>query len=88
MGKRPPSFDSLSEFERLTFRLSRLSEAELVQVHDFVDELETSRRRTPQPEIFEDELLGVLSIAPENIRARQVYAWEQIRRRAAGRGDA
>lgn len=42
-------------------------------------------RPTPtfQPDMFEDDLVSALAVATENVRARQVFAWECIRRRCA-----
>ncbi len=36
-----------------------------------------------QPSMFEDDLVSALAVATENVRARQVFAWECIRRRCA-----
>ncbi|MCS7078653.1 MAG: hypothetical protein NZ585_01195 [Chloracidobacterium sp.] len=36
-----------------------------------------------QPNMFEDDLVSALAVATENVRARQVFAWECVRRRCA-----
>ncbi|MFQ3583266.1 MAG: hypothetical protein SNJ62_11220 [Chloracidobacterium sp.] len=40
------------------------------------------RHSTPtfQPSMFEDDLVSALAVATENVRARQVFDWECVRR--------
>ncbi|MBD0327600.1 MAG: hypothetical protein ICV68_14280, partial [Pyrinomonadaceae bacterium] len=40
------------------------------------------RRATAIPGLWEDELVALLADAPENRRARQVFEWEAVRRKA------
>ncbi len=43
-------------------------------------------RPTPptfQPNMFEDDLVSALAVARENVRARQVFDWERVRRQCA-----
>jgi hypothetical protein len=36
-----------------------------------------------QPNMFEDDLVSALAVARENVRARQVFDWERVRRQCA-----
>ena len=38
---------------------------------------------TFQPNMFEDDLVSALAVARENVRARQVFDWERVRRQCA-----
>ncbi|MBI4747325.1 MAG: hypothetical protein HY774_02485 [Acidobacteria bacterium] len=53
-----------------------------------IAEIESTRPSTTRLDSTDDDLLSVLAKATENVRAQQVFAWEQIRRqsqyRAAG----
>jgi|AAFX01.1.fsa_nt_gi hypothetical protein len=82
MGKR------LTNREKLHFKLDNLSESEVEEVLDYLSIMEAMKREQAQPEAFEDELLTLLSSAMENRRARQVFEWEIIRRRAEVRASA
>lgn len=81
MGRRS-SLDVLSDKEALIAKLHTLSDVELIQVSDLIEDLELARYRSTPNESSEDELVTTLAVAPENVRARQVYAWEQLRRQA------
>lgn len=79
----------LTERERLLFKLDYLSENEIAEVLDYVSLIEsakpasTSQAQAPLfPDSGDDELIGLLSAAYENRRARQVIEWEATRRRA------
>jgi hypothetical protein len=82
MGKR------LTDREKLLFKLDHLSESEVQEVLDYVSIMEAMKRERAQPEILEDELLALLSTARENRRARQVFEWDSVRRRADARASA
>ncbi len=79
MGKR------LTDREKLLFKIDRLSDSEVQEVLDYVSIMEAMKRERAQPETLEDELLTLLSSARENRRARQVFEWETVRRRAEAR---
>lgn len=53
-----------------------------------IAEPEAHRASTPLLDSSEDDLLSVLAKATENVRAQQVFAWEQIRRQAQHRAAA
>lgn len=79
----------LTERERLLFKLDHLSEAEIIEVLDYVNLMESARQpmsSAAQSRLFpdpgDDELIALLSGAYENRRARQVMEWEATRRRA------
>jgi|GEM_PF-1982385 hypothetical protein len=36
-----------------------------------------------QPDMFDDDLVSALAVAKENVRARQVFDWERVRRQCA-----
>jgi hypothetical protein len=83
----------LTDRERLLSKLDYLTDIEVEEVLDFVSCMETKSRdrvqrespREIQREVHEDELLTTLSSARENRRARQVFEWESIRRKAEAR---
>lgn len=72
----------LNNRERLLFKLEHLSESEIHEVLDYVSIMEAMKRERAHPEMSEDELLDLLSAARENQRARQVFEWDAVRRRA------
>jgi hypothetical protein len=82
MGKR------LTDREKLSFKIDHLSDSEVREVLDYVSIMEAMKRERAQPELLEDELLTLLSAARENRRARQVFEWESVRRRADARASA
>jgi hypothetical protein len=82
MGKR------LTNREKLLFKLDHLSESEVQEVLDYVSIMESMKRERAQPELLEDELLTSLSAARENERARTVFEWDAVRRRADVRASA
>lgn len=75
----------LTNRDKLSFHLDHLSESEIQEVLDYVSIMETMKREAAQPEVFEDELLTLLSASVENRRARQVYEWDAIRKRSDAR---
>jgi len=82
MGKR------LTDREKLSFKIDHLSDSEVQEVLDYVSIMESMKRERAQPELLEDELLALLSAARENRRARQVFEWDSVRRRADARASA
>jgi hypothetical protein len=75
----------LTNRDRLSFKLDHLSDSEIQEVLDYVSIMESMKREAAQPEVFEDELLTLLSAAVENRRAQQVYEWDTVRKRADAR---
>ena len=82
MGKR------VTDREKLLFKLDHLTDSEVQEVLDYVSIMESMKRERVQPDAFEDELLALLSAAVENRRARQVFEWDAVRRRADSRASA
>ncbi len=72
----------LTERQRLALKLDSLNDSEVNEVLDYISIMETMRRATAIPGLWEDELVSLLADAPENRRARQVFEWEAVRRKA------
>jgi hypothetical protein len=72
----------ITERQRLALKLDSLNDSEVNEVLDYISIMESMRRATVLPGLWEDELISLLADAPENRRARQVYEWETVRRRA------
>jgi hypothetical protein len=72
----------LTERQRLALKLDSLNDSEVNEVLDYISIMETMRRATAVPGLWEDELVSLLADAPENRRARQVFEWEAVRRKA------
>lgn len=72
----------ITERQRLALKLDSLNDAEVNEVLDYIAIMESMRRAKAAPGLFEDELVSLLADAPENKRARQVFEWEAVRRRA------
>ena len=80
----------LTNREKLLSKLNNLSENEIGELLKHAAALERGKhgdshseaapQTSPQPS--EDDLLAMLSAARENRRARQVFEWESVRRRA------
>ena len=79
MGRR------LTDREKLLFKLDHFTDGEVSELLDYASIMEAMKREISQPDIFEDELLDLLSSARENQRAQQVFEWETARRRAEQR---
>lgn len=71
----------LTNRDRLLFAASRLSEAELGEVLDYISIMRAMKQQSHSPEEFEDEVLAILANAWENRRERTVVEWEKIRRK-------
>ena len=76
----------LSNREKLLSKLNNFSENEISEILTYAASLENTTASEIRPETIsqatEDELLMLLSAARENCRARQVFEWESVRRRA------
>lgn len=72
----------ITERQRLALKLDSLNDAEVNEVLDYISVMETMRRASVAPGLWEDELVSLLADAPENKRARQVFEWEAVRRKA------
>jgi hypothetical protein len=89
----------LTNREKLLSKLNNLTENQIAELLKFVATLEkngsgdvnseTASQASPQlsSQPSEDELLVSLSAARENRRARQVFEWESVRRRAEARAS-
>lgn len=75
----------LTERQRLALKLDSLNDTEVVEVLDYISIMESMRRATTLPGLWEDELINLLADAQENRRARQAFEWEAIRRKAEKR---
>jgi hypothetical protein len=75
----------ITERQRLVLKLENLSDSEVREVLDYISIMETMRRATTTPGVWEDELIALLAEARENKRARQALEWELTRRRAERR---
>ena len=78
----------LTERQRLALKLDSLNDSEVVEVLDYISIMESMRRASVLPGVWEDELITVLADAQENKRARQAFEWEAVRRRAERRAAA
>jgi hypothetical protein len=78
----------LNERQRLALKLDALNDTEVREVLDYISIMESMRRATAMPGLWEDELVEVLADAHENRRAQQAYEWETVRRRAERRAAA
>lgn len=72
----------ITERQRLALKLDSLNDTEVNEVLDYIAIMESMRRATHAPGLWEDELVSLLADAPENRRARQVFEWETARRKA------
>ncbi len=77
----------ITERQRLALKLDSLNDAEVNEVLDYISIMETMRRATVAPGLWEDELVSLLADAQENKRARQVFEWEAVRRKADRRAS-
>jgi len=75
----------LTERQRLALKLDSLNDSEVVEVLDYISIMESMRRASALPGVWEDDLITVLADAQENKRARQAFEWEAVRRRAERR---
>ncbi|HJR05928.1 MAG TPA: hypothetical protein VJ842_01425 [Pyrinomonadaceae bacterium] len=78
----------ITERQRLAFKLESLTDNEVKEVLDYISIMESMRRATNPAGLWDDELVTMLADARENLRARQAFEWESVRRRAERRADA
>lgn len=78
----------ITERQRLALKLDSLNDAEVKEVLDYISIMESMRRATSRSGLWEDELITMLADSRENIRARQAFEWETVRRRAERRAAA
>jgi len=78
----------ITERHRLALKLDNLNDSEVREVLDYISIMESMRRATTLPDLWEDELVALLADARENQRARQVFEWEAVRRHAERRAAA
>jgi hypothetical protein len=78
----------ITERQRLALKLDSLNDTEVNEVLDYISIMESMRHANIAPGLWEDELVSLLADAPENRRARQVFEWEAVRRRADRRAAA
>ena len=75
----------LTERQHLALKLDSLTDTEVVEVLDYIGIMESMRRASVAPGLWEDELIALLAEARENRRARQAFEWEVARRRGERR---
>jgi hypothetical protein len=73
----------ITERHRLALKLDALNDSEVKEVLEYISIMESMRRATAVPGLWEDELVALLADTQENKRARQAFEWEAVRRRAA-----
>jgi hypothetical protein len=78
----------ITERQRLAFKLESLTDTEVKEVLDYISIMESMRRASSPSGLWDDELVTLLADARENLRARQAFEWESVRRRADRRADA
>lgn len=78
----------LTERQHLALKLDSLTDTEVAEVLDYIGIMESMRRATVAPGLWEDELISLLAEARENRRARQAFEWEAARRRAERRAGS
>ena len=78
----------LNQRQFLALKLEAMSEAEVVEVLDYISTMESKRRSKTAASVGDDELMATLVDAQENRRARQAYEWEVVRRKAERRAAA
>ena len=78
----------LTERQHLAVKLDSLTDTEVVEVLDYIGIMESMRRASLVPGLWEDELIALLAEARENRRARQAFEWEATRRRADRRAGS
>ena len=78
----------ITERQRLAFKLESLTDNEVKEVLDYISIMESMRRAQSPTGMWDDELVTLLANARENLRARQAFEWESVRRRADRRAEA
>ncbi len=75
----------ITERQHLALKLDSLNDREVLEVLDYISIMESMRRASVAPGLWEDELIALLADAQENKRARQAFEWDAVRRRAERR---
>ncbi|MDX2030947.1 MAG: hypothetical protein SF339_09780 [Blastocatellia bacterium] len=72
----------MTDREKLLFKLNRLNDNEIADLLTYLSGMERGKRERGKGDPVEDELLALLSSSYESRRARQVFEWESVRRKA------
>jgi hypothetical protein len=80
--------NNVNQRQFLALKLEAMSEAEVVEVLDYISAMESKRRSKTAASGGDDELMATLVDAQENRRARQAHEWEAVRRKAERRAAA
>lgn len=71
-----------SNRQALKTKAETLTEAEILEVLDYINIMESMAEQAVKPDLFDDELMNILVDALENRRARVVTEWDRVRRKA------
>jgi hypothetical protein len=74
--------DRITNRQALKRKAETLTEAEILEVLDYINIMETMAEQAVKPDLFDDELMNLLVDALENRRARVVTEWDHVRRKA------
>lgn len=80
--------DRITNRQMLRRKADTLSEPEIAEVLDYINIMESLREQANKPDLFDDELMNLLTDALENRRARVVSEWDRVRRRADTRASS
>ena len=80
--------NNVNQRQFLALKLETMSEAEVVEVLDYISTMESKRRSRTAASVGDDDLMTTLVDAQENRRARQAHEWEAVRRKAERRAAA
>ena len=72
----------MTDRQRLASKTETLSDSEISEVLDYINSLESLRESSRRSDLNDDDIVGLLSEAVENRRARVVAEWDKIRRKA------
>lgn len=74
--------ESTNNRQLLKRKTETLTEAETAAVLDYISMIESLREPPALGNLFDDDIVMALEEARENRRARVVFEWDRIRRRA------
>lgn len=74
--------ESTNNRQLLKRKTETLTEAETAAVLDYISMIESLREPPALGNLFDDDIVQALEEARENRRARVVFEWDRIRRRA------
>ena len=77
--------EKMTSRQLLKTKAETLTDAEIAEVLDYINIMESLRIEAKDPSLFDDELVNLLADAPENRRARGVAEWDRVRRTADNR---